>query len=81
MECKHQYISIVIDTDFKAKWKCQDCGEIVPDAIEVKVESPQGMSGWICPVCGAGLSPYTSVCPCYNQGSFYDTALGAGGEK
>jgi predicted amidophosphoribosyltransferase len=20
--------------------------------------------GWICPVCGRGLSPYTSSCPC-----------------
>lgn len=23
-----------------------------------------GNYGWICPVCGHGLSPYTSTCPC-----------------
>lgn len=23
-----------------------------------------GNYGWICPVCGRGLSPYTSQCPC-----------------
>ena len=22
------------------------------------------MNGWKCPVCGRGLSPYISVCPC-----------------
>lgn len=23
-----------------------------------------GVYGWICPVCGRGLSPYTTECPC-----------------
>ena len=23
--------------------------------------------GWICPVCGRGLSPFTNVCPCRNK--------------
>lgn len=22
------------------------------------------MIGWICPICGRGLSPYTTACPC-----------------
>jgi len=26
--------------------------------------NPPKMTGWICPVCGRGLSPYTSFCPC-----------------
>lgn len=25
--------------------------------------------GWICPVCGRGLSPWTHVCPCYEEKS------------
>lgn len=37
------------------------------------VESEDGnyiapkMTGWICPVCGRGLSPFTAVCPCKND--------------
>jgi len=27
-------------------------------------ESTGGMIGWICPICGRGLSPFTSYCPC-----------------
>ena len=26
--------------------------------------NPPKMVGWICPVCGRGLSPYTTICPC-----------------
>ena len=29
-----------------------------------KKETLAGNYGWICPVCGRGLSPYTAQCPC-----------------
>ena len=29
--------------------------------------NPPKMYGWICPVCGRGLSPFTSVCPCHDE--------------
>ena len=27
---------------------------------------PRGEVGWICPVCGRGLAPSTSYCPCHS---------------
>lgn len=44
---------------------------------------PRGEVGWICPVCGRGLAPSTSYCPCnltrnityINGGSFNDIAI------
>ena len=30
-----------------------------------KEETPsKGMLGWICPVCGRGMSPFSDSCPC-----------------
>ena len=44
-----------------------DCMQIIHDMPSAQPEQqiPQ-MRGWVCPVCGRGLSPYTSVCPCNN---------------
>ena len=38
--------------------------EQLPSA-QPEQQIPQ-MRGWVCHVCGRGLSPYTSVCPCNN---------------
>lgn len=27
-------------------------------------ESTEKMYGWVCPVCGSGLAPFTKICPC-----------------
>ena len=27
------------------------------------------LKGWICPVCGTGLSPFMSYCPCKDTGT------------
>lgn len=41
---------------------------------------PQGFGkqeGWICPVCGRGLSPWTSFCPCQSDFKItYGTSTG-----
>lgn len=29
------------------------------------------MVGWICPICGRGVSPYTTVCPCKEYGKVW----------
>lgn len=43
------------------------CGKKDKDVSECKDCKPQktnGMKGWVCPVCGRGVSPFTSFCPC-----------------
>lgn len=36
----------------------------VESLMSTEAANPPKMTGWICPVCGRGLSPFTSVCPC-----------------
>ena len=38
--------------------------DTVTGAAKAKSYNVPAMQGWICPVCGRGLSPYTNVCPC-----------------
>lgn len=57
-------------------YHCPTCGFGVDDCVLRTVapvgdiHTPQGFGeqkGWICPVCGRGVAPWTSFCPC--QGS------------
>lgn len=43
------------------------CSKINKDQI------PFAKTGWICPVCGAGNSPYTSRCSCKQTGITWTT--------
>jgi hypothetical protein len=38
--------------------------EMKNDTILNVKKTTSCMAGWICPVCGAGLSPFTTKCPC-----------------
>ena len=47
------------------------CGYTGDCVLDKESDSPK-MTGWICPVCGRGLSPWTSVCPCKNTGKGWE---------
>lgn len=53
---------------------CEDCGLPQWDdgtsthSQEIcKCDKKYGMMGWICPNCGAGMSPFTDRCGCKDQ--------------
>ena len=50
---------------------CPKCGLAINDLVyrpsNCDLPMPQSFGdqkGWICPVCGRGLAPWTSCCPC-----------------
>ena len=56
-------------------YHCLSCNTTVNDLVyrpsNCDIPMPQGFGeqkGWICPVCGRGLSPWTSFCPCRDNG-------------
>ena len=40
--------------------KVENCDMPLPDAFGKEY-------GWICPVCGKGLAPWVSMCPCHSK--------------
>lgn len=67
--CPSSYIDELIVTFEKVRGKYkmhdeQNIGTTQTSETESATINPPKMIGWICPVCGRGLSPYTSICPC-----------------
>lgn len=60
----------LIDADaLREQWLCLEgndfkASDFVYSIDEQPTVEPSGLAGWICPICGRGLSPFTSVCPC-----------------
>lgn len=46
---------------------CSECEHSKISTCDMPLPGFGKQEGWICPVCGRGLSPWTSFCPC--QGS------------
>ena len=54
--------TVYMDKDTGMTWTISNNGKKKMTPLEEQPK-PQ-MTGWVCPVCGRGLSPFTSVCPC-----------------
>ena len=63
IDCEYQ-VKIINDIEYVMLSEVQMKMRKLPSA-QPEQQIPQ-MRGWVCPVCGRGLSPYTSVCPCNN---------------
>jgi hypothetical protein len=65
-------------------YHCPSCNAAVDDSVyrpsEWKSFPHEGFGeqkGWICPVCGRGVAPWTSFCPCQSDFKItYGTSTG-----
>lgn len=58
---KAKEIENIIETNYSQ----EDIDKAIEKLNREFADAPSsGLMGWICPVCGRGLSPYTSSCPC-----------------
>ena len=66
-------------------YTCPHCGFSINDLVyrqsncDFPIPQEFGQQGWICPVCGRGLAPWVSFCPC--QGSEIKVTYGTKTEE
>lgn len=55
---------------------CSECERPKISTCDMPLPGVGKQEGWICPVCGRGLSPWTSFCPCQSDWKItYGTGL------
>jgi hypothetical protein len=54
----------VNDLVYRTRPKDTTTGGVSSNQSYSNYQPPRGEVGWICPVCGRGLAPSTSYCPC-----------------
>ena len=52
-ECGNEFEVVSCPEGFKVECTC-------------KKEQEHRLKGWVCPVCGVGVSPYITFCPCHS---------------
>lgn len=57
----------VIDNILFRFWQMGWLPAAQPETQKYVDDDSAKMTGWICPVCGRGLSPFTRVCPCNDK--------------
>ena len=70
------YFSVTKQTAF-----CPECERSnMNQVLNCDIPMPHGFGeqkGWICPVCGRGVAPWTSYCPCQSDWKItYGTSTG-----
>lgn len=75
-----------MDKTGAGSYRCPECGHAMNDLVHrpsnCDIPMPQGFGeqkGWICPVCGRGMAPWASSCPCQiNKSITWATGTGTG---